>query len=117
MSSEDSAEKDYPLLLMSTSEWKEKGALLHFLTNFAYVCCFLLSYLSTDTKVWDVIADLVAICTSPSPPNPFAVDFDFFEALPSTERVLATAAMISLLRSILTSGSHRYDRRGNERKS
>ena len=65
-----------------------------------------------DTKVWDVIAELVHICTSPSPKNPFAVDLDYFEALPVTERVLASAAMISLLRSILASGTHRYDRRG-----
>jgi hypothetical protein len=75
--------------------------------------CLLYILFSTDTKVWDVIADLVSICTCPSPPNPFAVDLDFFEALPSPERVLATAAMISLLRSILASGTHRYDRRGN----
>ena len=67
--------------------------------------------------MWDVIAELVAICTCPSPPNPFAVDLDYFEALPSTERVLATAAMLSLLRSILASGTHRYDRRGNASSS
>ena len=67
---------------------------------------------STDAKVWDVIEELVHICTSPSPPNPFAVDMDYFEALPVRERTLATAAMVSLLRSILASGTHRYDRRG-----
>lgn len=69
-------------------------------------CC------STDIKVWDIIAELVHICTCPSPPNPFAVDLDYFEALPVRERLLATAAMISLLRLILDSGIHRYDRRG-----
>ena len=59
-----------------------------------------------------MIAELVHIGTCPSPPNPFAIDLDYFEALPSTERVLATAAMTSLLRSILDSGTHRFDRRG-----
>ena len=81
-------------------------------TNTAHFIASSLSYFSTDAKVWDMIAELVAICTNPSPPNPFAVDFDYFEALPSTERVLATAAMLSLLRSILASGTHRYDRKG-----
>lgn len=68
-----------------------------------------------EAKVWDVIAELVHICTSPSPPNPFAVDIEYFEALSVRERVLATAAMINLLRSVLASGSHRYDRRGIEK--
>lgn len=58
-----------------------------------------------------MIEELVHICTSPSPPNPFAVDMDYFEALPVRERTLATAAMVSLLCSILASGTHRYDRR------
>ena len=48
----------------------------------------------------------------PCPPNPFEVDFDFFEALPVKERSLATAAMISFMRQLLTSGTHSYDRRG-----
>ena len=72
-------------------------------------CCV---YSGSDAKVWDVVAELVHICTSPSPPNPFAVDIDYFEALPVRERALATAAMVSLLRSILASGTHSYDRRG-----
>lgn len=77
------------------------------------MCNYFIVLFSIDSKVWDVIADLVAICTCPSPPNPFAVDVDYFTALPSTERVMATAAMLSLLRSILAAGTHRYDRRGN----
>ncbi len=63
-------------------------------------------------RVVDVVAELVRICTVPCPPNPFAVDMDYFAALPASERVLASAAMISLLQQILSTGSHSYDRRG-----
>ena len=81
-------------------------------TSFGLLHFMLMSFFPSDTKVWDVIAELIHICTCPSPPNPFAVDLDYFEALPTTERLLATAAMTSLLGSILASGTHRYDRRG-----
>lgn len=67
----------------------------------------------TEIKVWDVISELVLICSCPSPPNPFAVDLDYFDALPVKERVLASAAMLNILLSILDSGTHRYDRRGD----
>eukprot|EP00731_Ephydatia_muelleri_P030347 Em0021g870a len=59
----DSPEKDYPLLLKTTSQWAEK-----------------------DVKVWHVLAELVHICCTPSPPNPFAVDFDYFDSLHLSER-------------------------------
>lgn len=65
-----------------------------------------------DVQVWDVVAELVKICTAPSPPNPFAVDLDYFTSLPASERVLASAAMVNLLQQILSTGSHSYDRRG-----
>ena len=57
-------------------------------------------------------AELVHICTSPSPPNPFAVDFDYFEALHLPERALASGAMVAFLQKVLESGPHPYDRRG-----
>ena len=64
-----------------------------------------------DITPSDVIAELVAICTVPSPPNPFAVDFDYFESLPMQERFLASGAMLSFLNNVLCSRTHSYDRR------
>lgn len=64
-----------------------------------------------DVELWDVIAELVLLATSPSPPNPFAVDLDFFDSLPAGERLLASAAMLSLLLCILDSGPHSYNKR------
>ena len=70
-------------------------------------------FLPKGVTATDIIAELVEVCTAPCPPNPFEVDFDYFEALPVRERTLATAAMISFMRRLLTTGVHHYDRRGN----
>ena len=72
-------------------------------------------FLPKGVTATDIIAELVEVCTAPCPPNPFEVDFDYFEALPVRERTLATAAMISFMRWLLclTTGVHHYDRRGN----
>ena len=67
---------------------------------------------SSDITVWDIVAELVHICTQPSPPNPFEVDLDYFAALPLAERFLASGAMVDFLRRLLTSGKHAFDRRG-----
>jgi len=64
-------------------------------------------------KVWDVLAELIETCTSPSPPNPFAVDFDYFQALHLPERALASGAMASFLQQVVASGPHPYDRKSN----
>ncbi len=71
-----------------------------------------MTHFAVDIQVWDVVAELVKICTAPCPPNPFAVDLDYFASLPASERVLASAAMVSLLQLILSTGPHSYDRRG-----
>ena len=65
-----------------------------------------------DVEVWDVIAELVNVCTSPSPSNPFAVDIGYFESLPATERLLASSAMLNILKSIIICGMHPYNQRG-----
>ena len=51
--------------------------------------------------MWDVVAEIVKLCTYPAPRNPFAIDFDYFNMLPLSEQVLATAAMVNLLQKIL----------------
>ena len=61
--------------------------------------------------MWDVIAELVNICADPCPANPFEVDFDYFEALPLVEKYLASGAMVNILRKIISTGPHGYDKR------
>lgn len=74
--------------------------------------CWYPSLPSSDIKVWDVLTELVEICTAPCPPNPFAVDLDYFKSLQLPERALASAAMIAFLQKLIASGPHHYDRRG-----
>lgn len=68
-----------------------------------------------EVELWDVVAELVLLATSPSPVNPFAVDLDFFDSLPAGERLLASSAMLNLLLCILESGSHSYNKRSTTR--
>lgn len=74
----ESREKDCPLKLKSTLKWKDN-----------------------DVFVWDIISELVKLCTYPAPKNPFQIDFDYFTMLPLSEKVLATAAMVNVLQKIL----------------
>ncbi|XP_071084899.1 uncharacterized protein [Haliotis cracherodii] len=74
----DTQEKDNPLRLKSTNKWKDN-----------------------DVCIWDIIAELVKLCTYPAPRNPFAVDIPFFSTLPLSEQVLSTAAMVSFLQKVL----------------
>lgn len=99
-------EKDFPLQLKSTSSWKEKGVFTW--QVYMYITVIHL----TDVTPWDIIAELVTICTVPCPPNPFTVDFDYFECLPLPERSLASGAMVTFLRKVLASGNHHYNKRG-----
>lgn len=69
-------------------------------------------HIHVDVKVWDVLAELIQICTSPSPPNPFAVDFDYFDALHLPERALASGAMAAFLQRIVASAPHSYNKKG-----
>ena len=93
--------------------------MLYFLTShitlhFSYTFVRTYDCLHADAvKVWDIIAELVEICCSPAPPNPFALDFDYLDCLHSAEKALATAAISHVLQKVLASGRpHAYDRRG-----
>ncbi|WAR27876.1 hypothetical protein MAR_013580, partial [Mya arenaria] len=66
----ESREKDCPLKLKSTLKWKDN-----------------------EVFVWDIIAELVKLCTYPAPRNPFEIDFNYFNLLPLQEKVLASASM------------------------
>ena len=67
---------------------------------------------STDVKVWDIVAELVRVCTIPAPPNPFAIDFDYYESLPVPEKLLSSGAMVNFLRRLLQGEQHSYTKRG-----
>ncbi|XP_069771748.1 uncharacterized protein [Narcine bancroftii] len=54
--------------------------------------------------IWEIIAELVNLCTHPPPPNPFSLDLRHFECLPLTERFLASGATISFLQKLLIDG-------------
>ncbi|EDQ91744.1 uncharacterized protein MONBRDRAFT_22856 [Monosiga brevicollis MX1] len=56
LADKDAASKDSPLRLKTTSTW-----------------------LSDDVSIWDMIAELVELCTVPTPLNPFSLDFEYLE--------------------------------------
>ena len=58
------------------------------------------------------MAEVVKLCMYPSPLNPFAVDFKYFEGLPLAQRVIATGAMAHFLQKVVASGDHAYNARG-----
>ena len=66
-----------------------------------------------DVKIWDIIAELVRVCTVPAPPNPFAVDFDYFEMLPLPEKLLMSGAVVNFFQRLLQGEHHSYNKRGN----
>lgn len=65
-----------------------------------------------DVKIWDIIAELVRVCTVPAPPNPFAVDFDYFEMLLLPEKLLVSGAMVNFFQRLLQGEHHSYNKRG-----
>ncbi|XP_020897235.1 uncharacterized protein LOC110236092 isoform X2 [Exaiptasia diaphana] len=80
--------KDSPLKLKTTAAWKQK-----------------------DTKLWDIIGEIVKLCMYPAPFNPFAIDFKYFEGLPLGERLISTGAMVNFLQKVVSSGDHVYNAR------
>ncbi|KAK9728897.1 hypothetical protein K7432_000720 [Basidiobolus ranarum] len=71
---------DNPLKLVTISDWRSK-----------------------ETKVWDIISEVILLTQEPPPTNPFAVDHDYFDSLPVEESVFATGALISVLQKIYLS--------------
>ena len=79
---------------------------------FTFILADNLNVLLSDTKLWDIMAEVVKLCMYPSPLNPFAVDFKYFEGLPLAQRVIATGAMAHFLQKVVASGDHAYNARG-----
>uniref|UniRef100_A0A3Q3WH31 DUF7886 domain-containing protein n=1 Tax=Mola mola TaxID=94237 RepID=A0A3Q3WH31_MOLML len=76
----DSMVKDTPMKLKSITDWQTRGV-----------------------RVWDVVSELVCLCTIPSPSNPFALDMRYIRNLPLPDRFLATGALLNFLEIFLLS--------------
>ncbi|XP_058250121.1 uncharacterized protein si:dkey-19b23.7 isoform X1 [Hemibagrus wyckioides] len=82
----DSTAKDTPMKLKSITDWV--------LT-------------SQGTRVWDVVNELVGLCTMPPPDNPFSLDMCYLHTLPLPERFLATGALLNFLEMIVVQGNRK----------
>lgn len=56
-------------------------------------------------RVWDVVSELVTLCTVPSPSNPFALDMRYIKNLPLPDRFLATGALLHFLETYVVYGN------------
>ncbi|XP_076829429.1 uncharacterized protein LOC143475461 isoform X2 [Brachyhypopomus gauderio] len=79
----DSLVKDTPMKLKSITDWV--------LT-------------SQGTKVWDIVNELVGLCTMPPPDNPFCLDMRYLQTLPLPKRFLITGALLNFLEMIVVQG-------------
>ncbi|XP_027143822.1 uncharacterized protein si:dkey-19b23.7 isoform X2 [Larimichthys crocea] len=88
----DSMVKDTPMKLKSIADWQTRGI-----------------------RVWDVVSELVSLCTIPSPSNPFALDMRYIKSLPLPDRFLVTGALLNFLEMYVVYGNRdelHYDKGG-----
>ncbi|KAM3590554.1 uncharacterized protein V6R79_011818 [Siganus canaliculatus] len=78
----DSMVKDTPMKLKSISDWQTRGI-----------------------RVWDIVSELVCLCTIPSPSNPFALDMRYIKSLPLPDRFLVTGALLNFLETYVVYGN------------
>ncbi|KAH9488579.1 hypothetical protein Btru_064255, partial [Bulinus truncatus] len=78
LSGDKDDDRDSPLKLKSTARWKDE-----------------------DVKIFDIVAEIVKLCTYPAPRNPFEIDFDYFNFLKPADQLLASGAMTCLLQKIV----------------
>lgn len=78
----DSMVKDTPMKLKSIRDWQTQGI-----------------------RVWDVVIELVCLCTVPSPSNPFALDMRYIKSLPLPDRFLVTGALLNFLEMYIVYGN------------
>lgn len=57
--------------------------------------------------MWDVVNELVGLCTMPPPDNPFSLNMLYLQTLPLTQRFLSTGALLNFLEIIVIQGSHK----------
>ncbi len=70
-------ERDYPIPLSTTDDYKRNPC-----------------------KVWDIVAELVAMNVVPRPANPYKIDFEFLKTLPPGEQLYNYGALAGLLMEI-----------------
>ncbi|XP_061664103.1 uncharacterized protein si:dkey-19b23.7 isoform X4 [Syngnathoides biaculeatus] len=78
----DSVVRDRPVKLKSITDWQTGGI-----------------------RVWDVVSELVSLCTVPLPSNPFALDMRYIQRLPVPERFLASGALLNFLETYAVCGN------------
>lgn len=61
--------------------------------------------LGSGVRVWDVVSELVCLCTIPSPSNPFALDMRYIKNLPLPERFFVTGALLNFLETYVVYGN------------
>uniref|UniRef100_A0A3B3RVV3 Si:dkey-19b23.7 n=1 Tax=Paramormyrops kingsleyae TaxID=1676925 RepID=A0A3B3RVV3_9TELE len=74
----DSLVRDTPMKLKSITDWCSQG-----------------------TRVWDIVSELVGLCTVPPPVNPFSLDMCYLQTLSLQERFLVSGAIINFLEMLL----------------
>ncbi|XP_056317188.1 uncharacterized protein si:dkey-19b23.7 [Danio aesculapii] len=80
----DTLVKDTPMKLKSITDWLSSPQ---------------------GTHVWDVVSELVGLCTMPPPDNPFTLDMRYLQTLSLPERFLVTGALLNFLEMIVVQGS------------
>ncbi|XP_028826202.1 uncharacterized protein LOC114784738 [Denticeps clupeoides] len=60
---------------------------------------------SKDVCIWDVVSELVGLCTMPPPDNPFSLDMRHLRALPLPDRYLVSGALLNFLEALVVRGS------------
>lgn len=61
--------------------------------------------LGSGVRVWDVVGELVCLCTVPSPCNPFALDTRYIKNLPLPDRFFVTGALLNFLETYVVYGN------------
>lgn len=61
--------------------------------------------LGSGVRVWDVVSELVCLCTIPSPSNPFALDTRYIKNLPLPDRFFITGALLNFLETYVVYGN------------
>ncbi|XP_026122615.1 uncharacterized protein si:dkey-19b23.7 [Carassius auratus] len=82
----DTLVKDTPMKLKSITDWVST---------------------SQGAHVWDVVNELVGLCTMPPPDNPFSLDMRYLQTLSLPERFLVTGALLNFLEMIVVQGSRK----------
>ncbi|XP_049614003.1 uncharacterized protein si:dkey-19b23.7 isoform X6 [Syngnathus scovelli] len=74
--------RDTPMKLKSIADWQSGGI-----------------------RVWDVVSELVCLCTVPFPSNPLALDMRYIQSLAVPERFLVTGALLNFLETYAVCGN------------